>query len=82
MCTTGVSASGPTSEFVRQELRAVVGARTAQAQPPTPQPAQANSRGQASQMIGVAVQQQQQSTVTDLESLGITFEMPTGKWGK
>lgn len=80
MCTTGVSASGPTSEFVRKELRAVVGARTAQAQPPTPQPAQANSRGQASQMIGVAVQQQ--STVTDLESLGITFEMPTGKCGK
>lgn len=75
MYTTGVSASGPTSEFVRQELRAVVGARTAQAQPPTSQP---NARGQQSQMTAVTALQQQ-STVTDLESLGITFEMPSGK---
>lgn len=74
-CLAGVAATGPTSEFVRQELRAVVGARTAQAQPPTPQSAPPNSRGQ--QMIAVAAQQQ--STVTDLESLGLTFEMPPGK---
>ncbi|XP_008193624.1 nuclear receptor coactivator 2 isoform X3 [Tribolium castaneum] len=57
----GVSASGPTSEFVRQELRAVVGARTGQAQT-------APNRTQ-SQLLN-----QQQ---VDLEALGITFEMPT-----
>lgn len=73
----GVSASGPTSEFVRQELRAVVGARTAQAQPQTPQPAQTNVRGQQSQMLGVSAQQQ---TVTDLESLGLQFDMASGKF--
>ncbi|XP_074027030.1 basic helix-loop-helix family member taiman isoform X4 [Leptinotarsa decemlineata] len=56
----GVSGTGPTSEFVRQELRAVVGARTAQSQPSTGRP--------PSQMI---TQQQ----VNDLESLGISFEL-------
>ncbi|CAH1183759.1 unnamed protein product [Phaedon cochleariae] len=60
---SGVSASGPTSEFVRQELRAVVGARTAQAQPTT-------SRTPAQMLV--------QQQVSDLESLGINFEIPSG----
>ncbi|KAG5896382.1 hypothetical protein JTB14_009588 [Gonioctena quinquepunctata] len=62
----GVTGSGPTSEFVRQELRAVVGARTANAQPTSSRP--------PSQMMS----QQQQQQVNDLESLGINFEMATG----
>lgn len=61
---TGVSGSGPTSEFVRQELRAVVGARTGQTQPTANRP--------PSQLM-------QQQQVSDLESLGINFEMATGK---
>ncbi|XP_056647099.1 nuclear receptor coactivator 3 isoform X3 [Diorhabda sublineata] len=67
----GVSGSAPTSEFVRQELRAVVGARTAQAQPaagttapPTRPPSQ--------------MQLTQQQQVSDLETLGLNFEMATG----
>ncbi|KAJ8920909.1 hypothetical protein NQ315_015702, partial [Exocentrus adspersus] len=60
----GVSGSGPTSEFVRQELRAVVGARTAQTQPVTNRP--------QSQLMS------QQQQVADLESLGINFEMAAG----
>ncbi|XP_044752396.1 nuclear receptor coactivator 2 isoform X4 [Coccinella septempunctata] len=58
----GVSGSGPTSEFVRQELRAVVGART---------------QGQAPQQNRQAPQQQiltQQQQVADLEVLGLTYE--------
>lgn len=62
---TGVSGSGPTSEFVRQELRAVVGARTGQTQPAANRP--------PSQLMS------QQQQVSDLESLGISFEMATGK---
>ncbi|KAJ8942844.1 hypothetical protein NQ314_009906 [Rhamnusium bicolor] len=61
---TGVSGSGPTSEFVRQELRAVVGARTGQTQPTANRP--------PSQLIS------QQQQVSDLESLGINFEMAAG----
>nr|AYI50060.1 steroid receptor co-activator [Monochamus saltuarius] len=60
----GVSGSGPTSEFVRQELRAVVGARTGQTQPAANRP--------PSQLMS------QQQQVSDLESLGISFEMATG----
>ncbi|XP_018571152.1 nuclear receptor coactivator 1 isoform X2 [Anoplophora glabripennis] len=60
----GVSGSGPTSEFVRQELRAVVGARTGQTQPAGNRP--------PSQLMS------QQQQVNDLESLGINFEMATG----
>lgn len=55
-----MSGSGPTSEFVRQELRAVVGARNAQTQ-------NAPNRTQ-SQLLN-----QQQ---VDLEALGLTYEMP------
>ncbi|KAG5896383.1 hypothetical protein JTB14_009588 [Gonioctena quinquepunctata] len=65
----GVTGSGPTSEFVRQELRAVVGARTANAQPTSSRP--------PSQMMS----QQQQQQVNDLESLGINFEMATEYYG-
>ncbi|XP_060517489.1 nuclear receptor coactivator 2-like isoform X3 [Cylas formicarius] len=61
----GVAAPNPTSEFVRQELRAVVGARTAQSQPNS---VQRNPQQQ--------LQMGQQSV--DLEALGITFEMPSG----
>ncbi|CAH1280585.1 unnamed protein product [Diabrotica balteata] len=70
----GVSGSAPTSEFVRQELRAVVGARTAQAQPaagttapPTRPPSQ------------MQISQQQQ--VNDLETLGLNFEMGSEYYG-
>lgn len=59
---SGVSGSGPTSEFVRQELRAVVGARTGQ------QPQQQPSSRPPSQLLN-----QQQ---VDLEALGLSFEMP------
>jgi hypothetical protein len=57
----GVSGGGPTSEFVRQELRAVVGARTGQAQT-------APNRTQ-SQLLN--------QPQVDLEALGLTFELPT-----
>ncbi|KAK9888472.1 hypothetical protein WA026_000721 [Henosepilachna vigintioctopunctata] len=58
----GVSGSGPTSEFVRQELRAVVGARTqGQSQP--------QSRPSSQQQLLTPQQQ-----VADLEALGLTFE--------
>lgn len=52
-----------TSEFVRQELRAVVGARVGQATPQTPR--------LTAQLPG------QQVSPADLEALGISFEMPT-----
>lgn len=67
----GVAGSNPTSEFVRQELRAVVGARTAQSQPAGQRPGPSAAQ-QLQQQLG------QQGTV-DLESLGISFEMPSGK---
>ncbi|XP_045471879.1 nuclear receptor coactivator 3 isoform X3 [Harmonia axyridis] len=58
----GVSGSGPTSEFVRQELRAVVGARTqGQAQP----------QNRPSPQQQILTQQQQ---VADLEVLGLSYE--------
>lgn len=66
MYTTGV-APPPTSEFVRQELRAVVGARTAQAQPGQVRTTQAQQQ---------LLQQQQ---VGELDGLGIGFDMATGE---
>ncbi|XP_051158810.1 uncharacterized protein LOC127280078 isoform X8 [Leptopilina boulardi] len=50
-----------TSEFVRQELRAIVGARTQQQQQRVPNSLQNNLSGQVSQ--------------DDLDALGLTFEM-------
>lgn len=70
LASTGVAGNNPTSEFVRQELRAVVGARTAQAQPATSQRSLSTAAQQLQQQLGQA----------DLESLGITFEMPSGKY--
>lgn len=64
---TGVSGSGTTSEYVRQELRAVVGARTGQTQQQQQNPARPPA-----QLIN-----QQQINTSDLESLGLSFEMPT-----
>lgn len=61
---TGMNA---TSEYVRQELRAVVGARTGQAAPPPPPPGPTGPR--IPQLHG-------QQVSPDLESLGISFEMP------
>lgn len=69
MCSISVGGAGngngmnATSEYVRQELRAVVGARTGQAP-------SANVRA-AAQLTG------NQMSAADLESLGLTFEMPT-----
>ncbi|XP_076255265.1 basic helix-loop-helix family member taiman isoform X5 [Rhynchophorus ferrugineus] len=65
----GVAGGNPTSEFVRQELRAVVGARTAQAQPT------ATPRGPTQNQ---QLQQMGQPQSVDLESLGISFEMASG----
>lgn len=62
---TGVAAP-PTSEFVRQELRAVVGARTAQAQPTQVRTTQAQ-------------QQMMQQQVGELDGLGLGFDMAAGK---
>ncbi|KAF5290781.1 hypothetical protein FQA39_LY14624 [Lamprigera yunnana] len=59
-----VSGSGTTSEYVRQELRAVVGARTGQTQ-------QQTTSRPSPQLLG------QQVNSADLEALGLTFEMPT-----
>ncbi|XP_066143989.1 nuclear receptor coactivator 1-like isoform X2 [Euwallacea fornicatus] len=67
---SGVAGGNPTSEFVRQELRAVVGARTAQSQPSVGQRSGPSPAQQLQQLS-------QQGTV-DLDSLGITFEMPSG----
>lgn len=53
-----------TSEYVRQELRAVVGARTGQ----TP------SSNVRMQFAG------QQVSPSDLEALGFSLEMPTSGW--
>lgn len=60
----GVSSGGTTSEYVRQELRAVVGARTGQNQPSTP-------RGAQAQLMNQSV-----TVPSDLEALGLSFEMP------
>lgn len=61
---TGVSGSGATSEYVRQELRAVVGARTGQ------QSTQATPPGRpASQMMN--------QVSPDLDALGMNFDMST-----
>jgi len=64
---TGVSGSGTTSEYVRQELRAVVGARTGQTQ----QQQQTSARP-STQLIN-----QQPVNTAELEALGLSFEMPT-----
>ncbi|XP_030765336.1 nuclear receptor coactivator 2 isoform X3 [Sitophilus oryzae] len=66
----GIASSGPTSEFVRQELRAVVGARTGQSQ-------SAGTPRSSTQQVQQLQQMAQQQAV-DLESLGLTFEMPSG----
>ena len=57
------STGSMTSEFVRQELRAIVGARTQQQQQRVPNNLQNNLTGQVSQ--------------DDLDALGLTFEMST-----
>lgn len=62
---TGVSGSGTTSEYVRQELRAVVGARTGQTQAAPGRP--------PSQLLN--------QVNPDLDALGINFEMPTSGKG-
>lgn len=62
---TGVSGSGTTSEYVRQELRAVVGARTGQTQTAPGRP--------PSQLLN--------QVNPDLDALGINFEMPTSGKG-
>lgn len=63
----GVTGSGTTSEYVRQELRAVVGARTGQAQQ---QPPPNLPRQQQSQIMNQAV------NPSDLD-LALNFDMPT-----
>lgn len=69
---TGVSGSGTTSEYVRQELRAVVGARTGQTQQQQQQQQQqATTRPSTTQLINP-----QQVSASDLEALGLSFEMP------
>lgn len=56
------------TEYVRQELRAMVGARTGVSQAGRPQQQQ------------IQVAPGQQVSPADLEALGLTFEMPnTGK---
>lgn len=81
-----------TSEFVRQELRAVVGARTNQqggAGGGSNNGGGANQQ-QSQNQRGVSQQQTQQNTIqlpggqqvsaADLETLGLAYEMPpTGK---
>ncbi|KAB0798164.1 hypothetical protein PPYR_09157 [Photinus pyralis] len=62
--SAGVSGGGTTSEYVRQELRAVVGARTGQTQQQT------NTRP-SPQLLS------QQVNPSDLEALGLSFEMAT-----
>ncbi|KAF2881854.1 hypothetical protein ILUMI_24318 [Ignelater luminosus] len=69
---TGVSGSGTTSEYVRQELRAVVGARTGQTQQQQQQQQQqTTTRPSTTQLINP-----QQVSASDLEALGLSFEMP------
>ncbi|KAL0274018.1 UNVERIFIED_CONTAM: hypothetical protein PYX00_006559 [Menopon gallinae] len=59
----GNNNNGINSEYVRQELRAIVGARTQQQQQQQPSPRQ---------------QHIQQVSAADFEALGLTFEMPSG----
>ncbi|XP_049822907.1 nuclear receptor coactivator 1 isoform X2 [Aethina tumida] len=66
---TGGGGGAPTSEFVRQELRAVVGARTAQAQPSGAAPRQPQQQQQG--ML-------QQQVTPDLDGLALGFDMATG----
>jgi hypothetical protein len=71
MCCLSGGNNGISSEYVRQELRAVVGARTQQ---------QSASGGSGAQSQGVRQQLQlgQQVSPTDLDSLGsLAFEIPT-----
>ncbi|XP_050300353.1 nuclear receptor coactivator 3 isoform X3 [Anthonomus grandis grandis] len=70
----GGNTGNPTSEFVRQELRAVVGARTAQGAGPRPTASDSSAAPQLQQLA-------QQGNV-DLEALGISFEMPPGARGE
>lgn len=63
----GVSGSGTASEYVRQELRAVVGARTGQAQQ---QQQQSSLSRQQSQLMNQSV------NPSDLD-LAMNFDMPT-----
>lgn len=65
---TGVSGSSTTSEYVRQELRAVVGARTGQQ-------GQASSSGGRGAAAAHLISPHQVNPA-DLEALGLTFEMP------
>lgn len=62
ICVTGVSGSGATSEYVRQELRAVVGARTGQTQATPP---------------GRPSSQMMNQVSPDLDPLGMNFDMST-----
>jgi hypothetical protein len=71
MCCLSGGNNGISSEYVRQELRAVVGARTQQ---------QSASGGGGAQSQGVRQQLQlgQQVSPADLDSLGsLAFEIPT-----
>lgn len=63
----GVSGGGTTSEYVRQELRAVVGARTGQTQPNIPRQQQPQ---QPPQLMN------QSANPTDLD-MALNFDMAT-----
>lgn len=63
----GTGMTGSTSEYVRQELRAVVGARQGQTAPPPPPPSSGLSGSRIPQLHG-------QQVSPDLESLGLSFE--------
>lgn len=66
-----------TSEFVRQELRAVVGARTGAQQNSV---VTTNSQQNRIQQNTMQLPGGQQVSNADLEALGLSFEMaPTGK---
>lgn len=72
MCCLPGGNSGISSEFVRQELRAVVGARTQQ------QSGGGGSQGQGARQQQQQLQLGQQVSPTDLDSLGsLAFEIPT-----
>lgn len=65
----GNNNNGINSEYVRQELRAIVGARTQQQQQQQ-QPQQPSPRQQHIQQVSAA----------DLEALGLTFEISSGEF--
>ncbi|CAH0558275.1 unnamed protein product [Brassicogethes aeneus] len=72
----GGTNAAPTSEFVRQELRAALGARTAQAQ------AQPQSRPPSGgQMMQQQQQSQQQQQVVELDGMGLGFDMTSDFYG-